>query len=145
MMPYTPPTIMATPAICWRNSVPLRAMAESRRAWASSRVRAPWVLSHWCWRSLSAPQLFRVSRPPRVSISRACRSAPSARLRCTVSRRRRWMTKANRAVMGKASSGMTTSQPPSRPITTVISRAKGRSIRLVRVTAVRNSRRPWKS
>ncbi|MNW70034.1 hypothetical protein D3C74_492070 [compost metagenome] len=48
-------------------------------------------------------------------------------------------------VMGNASIGITTSQPPSRPITSSISRQKGRSIRLVRVTAVRNSRRPWKS
>jgi hypothetical protein len=48
-------------------------------------------------------------------------------------------------VIGNASTGITTSQPPSRPITTSINTTKGRSMRLVRVTAVRNSRRPWKS
>ncbi|MNP69047.1 hypothetical protein D3C76_1650890 [compost metagenome] len=48
-------------------------------------------------------------------------------------------------VTGKATSGITTSQPPSRPITRSISTTKGRSMTLVRVTAVRNSRRPWKS
>lgn len=55
------------------------------------------------------------------------------------------MIRAKMAVMGKASSGMITSQPPSSPMTTIISKEKGRSIRLVRVTAVRNSRSPWKS
>ncbi|MNI81855.1 hypothetical protein D3C73_1385090 [compost metagenome] len=88
---------------------------------------------------------MRVSRPPRVSISRAWRSAPRLRLFCTVSRKRAWMIMAKMIVIGNARTGITTSQPPSRPITTSISRAKGRSIRLVRVTAVRNSRSPWKS
>ncbi|MNI62268.1 hypothetical protein D3C73_1175780 [compost metagenome] len=133
------------PDSCWMNSVPLVARAERLRAWLSRRVRAPWVLSHLCWRSLSALQALRVSRPLRVSISSAWRSAPRLRLFCTVSRRRTWITMAKMMVMGNASIGITTSQPPSRPITSSISRQKGRSIRLVRVTAVRNSRRPWKS
>ncbi len=55
------------------------------------------------------------------------------------------MIRAKMAVIGKASSGMITSRPPSSPMTTIISKEKGRSIRLVRVTAVRNSRSPWKS
>ncbi|MCY1389962.1 hypothetical protein D9M71_47740 [compost metagenome] len=133
------------PANCCMNRVPLLASAERKRAWLSRRVTAPWVVSQRYCSSLSAPQALRVSRPPRVSISSAWRSAPRVRLFCTVSRRRTWMTKANSMVSGKASSGIATSGPPSRPITAIISRAKGRSIRLVRVSAVRNSRRPWKS
>ncbi len=55
------------------------------------------------------------------------------------------MMKANSAVSGNASIGMNTRGPPIRPITSSISREKGRSIRLVSVTAVRKSRSPWKS
>ncbi|MNR39621.1 hypothetical protein D3C85_1578450 [compost metagenome] len=55
------------------------------------------------------------------------------------------MNRAKTMVSGKAISGITTSQPPSRPITASINTTKGRSMTLVRVTAVRNSRRPWKS